>query len=82
MNREKFKVENFYQKYLSMISLDESKMREVQKYQLRHTFYAAWGMLLVTLKKDISKLNEQEALDVLDSMFDQISEFLNKPPNK
>jgi len=65
-----FNIEEQYQVYLKKVGLDESEMIDVQKKQLRETFFGALGMLSVILQdKTINPI------DLADNIRKQASQF-------
>ena len=71
----KFNVEDQYQLYLKKIRLPEKAMHPIQKVQLKDTFMAAWGQLLILQKDEVSQLKDNDAVDSLESMFQQINNY-------
>lgn len=73
-----FNIENEYQNYLERVQLNESEMHEQQKIQLRRTFYAASGQMLVLLKTKIAELDEDKAIEVLEDLSTQVLVFFDQ----
>jgi hypothetical protein len=71
----KFSIEDNYQKYLQLNKLDENQMHPEQKKQLRDAFFGAVGMILMVLKYDVTELNPDEALIVLDDFETQVGAY-------
>lgn len=70
-----FSLENQYRQYLKRVSLEESRMGQVQKTELKRAFMGAWGQLLVLLHDEIGQMTDDEAVSALEYMKDQVSEF-------
>lgn len=66
-----------YKLYLERVDLHEEKMHEVQKQQIKQTFMAACGQMLILLEADISALTEEDAIKALESMKDQVSKYFS-----
>lgn len=70
----KFKLEEQYQIYLRKVNLDENKMGEIQKRETRQAFFA--GVSQATLHYfTLAEMEENEAVNELDSMMKQVSDF-------
>jgi len=82
MRKPEFDLEHQYQLYLQRMKLDERKMHPIQKTETRRAFMGACGQMLIMLRDDISRLTEDEAVDVLDDMVSQVSDFLLKETNR
>lgn len=72
---QEFNLEYQYQLYLQNMSLSESKMHPEQKKQLRQTFFAASGQMLLLLRDEISKLDEEVAIKILSDLLQQVTHF-------
>lgn len=72
---DQFNLETQYNLYLSRVGLHEDKMHTQQKKQLREAFYGACGQILILLKDELSKLEEDKAVEVMESMIQQITTF-------
>lgn len=72
----KFSIEEQYQFYLKLVKLDEATMHTIQKTQLKQTFYMACGQMLMMMREDLSKLTEEEAVNILNDMWDQVYQFV------
>lgn len=77
-----FNLENQYQLYLQRMGMNEHAMHEVQKKQLRQTFMAACGQLLLLLRDDFGELDDMTACDTLQDMLNQVSNFFLTETNK
>ena len=73
---KKFNLEHQYKLYLQRVNLDESKMHKQQKTQLKLTFMAACGQMLLLLRDDISELSEEEGVKVLEDLTNQVSKYV------
>jgi hypothetical protein len=75
---QKFSLEYQYQLYLQRMKLSEDKMHPEQKLQLRQAFMGACGQMLLMLRDDLTKFDEDKACDILDDMTKQVSIFFIK----
>lgn len=51
--------------------------RPEQRKQLRETFYAAWGQLLLLMQGELAELPEVEGIQRLESMKHQVYQFFD-----
>ena len=79
---QEFNLEHQYQLYLQRMSLSESKMHPQQKIQLRQTFYGASGQMLILLRDELSKLEEDKAMETLQDLINQVGNFFLAETNK
>lgn len=79
---EKFDLEHQYREYLRLMKLDESKMHPVQKVETKRVFYGACGQILMLLQQDISELDEEKGVEVLQNMLEQCVHFFQKELNR
>jgi hypothetical protein len=73
---EQFNIEYQYQLFLKRMALSEATMPAIQKKQLRQTFFGASGQMLLLLRDEVSKLEEDKAMKTLDSLLNQVTDFL------
>lgn len=57
-------------------------MHPIQKKQIRQTFFGASGQMLILLRDEVSKLEEEEAIHLLQDMLNQVSNFFLAESNK
>lgn len=80
---EKFNLAKQYQQYLERIGINENQMHPIQKQETKRAFFGACGQMLVLLREDVSQLNEDEAIKVLENMNNQVYSFwVNENINK
>jgi hypothetical protein len=79
---EQFNLEHQYQLYLQRMSLSESTMHPQQKIQLRQTFFGASGQMLILLRDELSKLEEEKAMETLQDLINQVGNFFLAETNK
>lgn len=77
-----FNLDHCYKFYLQTVKLKESEMSAIQRQETKRAFIGACGVILVVLKKDLSELKEDDAIKMLQSMFDQVTEFYMKETNR
>lgn len=79
---QEFNLENQYQLYLQRMSLSESTMHPQQKIQLRQTFFGASGQMLILLRDELSKIEEEKAMETLQDLINQVGNFFLAETNK
>lgn len=72
---DKFNLEYQYQLYLERVGQVESEMHPEQKRQVKMAFFGAMGQLLVLLEHEVSDLEEDEAVEKLESMKTQVANY-------
>lgn len=80
--QKEFDLEHQYQLYLERVALSEATMHPEQRKQLRQTFMGACGQMLIMLRDDVGKLEEDEAIKVMENMINQVSNYFLKAINK
>lgn len=79
---KEFNLEHQYQLYLQRMALSESTMHPQQKIQLRQTFFGASGQMLILLRDELSKLEEDKAMETLQDLINQVGNFFLSETNK
>lgn len=79
---QEFNLEHQYQLYLQRMALSESTMHPQQKIQLRQTFFGASGQMLILLRDELSKLEEEKAMETLQDLLNQVGNFFLAETNK
>jgi hypothetical protein len=79
---DNFNLENQYQLYLKRVALKESEMHYTQKKQLRQTFIGACGQLLLLLRDELGELEEDKAIETMQGMINQVSDYFLKETHK
>lgn len=79
---QEFNLEHQYQLYLQRMTLSESTMHPQQKIQLRQTFFGASGQMLILLRDELSKLEEEKAMETLQDLINQVGNFFLAETNK
>ncbi len=75
MPKNIFSIEHQYQLFLQRIALSEEQMGSQQRILLRMTFFGAAGQLLVLMRDDLSRLEENHGVRVLEDMHDQVMQY-------
>ena len=75
---EKYNLEYQYQLFLKRMALTEATMHEQQKVQLRQTFFGAIGQFLILMQTDIADLEEDKAVEVFQSLENQVADYFLK----
>lgn len=79
---DNFNLEYHYGMFLKRMNLHEGNMHPEQKKQLKQTFYGASGQMLLLLRDEISKLEEDEAMAAFEDMMNQVQNFFLSQSNK
>lgn len=79
---DNFNLENQYQLYLKRVGLSENKMHPEQKKQLKQTFMGACGQMLLLLRDEVGALEEEKAIETMQGMVNQVSDFFLKETHK
>lgn len=72
-----FDLEHQYQLYLQRVGLKEENMHPIQKTETKRAFIGACGQMLVLLRDDLGKLEENKAIEILQDMMDQVAAYFN-----
>lgn len=80
--QKEFDLEHQYQLYLERVALSEATMHPEQKKQLRQTFMGACGQIIIMLRDDVGKLEEDEAIKTMENMINQVGNYFLKATNK
>lgn len=75
---ETFNLEHQYQLFLHRMKLSENNMHPQQKIQLKQTFFGAVGQTLILFKDELSNLEEDKAVWVMEDLLKQVSNFFNE----
>lgn len=70
-----FNLDSQYKAYLKMVGLDESKMIPIQRIETKRAFMAGCGQMLVLMRDEVSQLQEDNAVEALESMIQQTETF-------
>ena len=63
-------VEQKYQEYLRLVKLDEGQMPHGQRVETRRAFFAGAGSTLLVIRDEVSELDEDDAVKVMQDMSD------------
>ena len=77
-----FNLEHQYQLYLKRVAIKESDMMPVQRKETRQAFMGACGQMIFLFRDDLTKLGENEAVEVMKDMKNQIGDYFMKITNK
>lgn len=77
-----FDLEYQYQLYLQKMKLDENLMTLTQKVETKRAFFGACAQLLFLFRDELSKLQENEAIIILDRMKNQIANYFLEQNHK
>lgn len=73
--KKEFDLNHQYQLYLERIKMKESQMLPVQRTEVKRAFFGACGQLLILMRDDLTKLEEDHATETLQGMVNQVSDF-------
>lgn len=73
--KNQFSIEEQYQAYLRMVKLKEVTMSNVQRQQLKQSFFAAISQMLVLMGGPLPDLEEEAALATLKAMETECADF-------
>lgn len=79
--KTKFDLEEVYKKFLPKMGI-RGPVSDVQSKVMKDIFYGAIGELLTIQKEQLSELEEDEAVEQLQSMFDQVGNHFLKVTNQ
>ena len=77
-----FNLEKQYQKYLKLVNLSESNMHPIQKKETKRAFMGACGQMLVLLRDELALLDEDKAVQVLQEMNNEVSNYFLSETNQ
>lgn len=77
-----FNLDFQYKLYLQRVQLNEGLMPPNQKQELKRVFFGACAQMLTCLRDDLSKLDEEPAVNTLQDMLNQVGDFWLKEQNK
>jgi len=75
MNKPVFSLEHQYQLYLKRVGLKEAMMHPAQRTETKRAFMGACGQMLVMLRDDLVELPENEAVETLQDLNNQVSNY-------
>lgn len=75
-------IEAQWQKYLELAGIKESQLIQIQRQEMKRSFFGACGQLIVLLRDDVAELNEQKGIMVLERMLSEVQSFWIKESDK
>lgn len=73
--RKQFNLEDRWKHYLQLIGLDESTLPEVQRAEMKRTFFGAIGQFILLQRDEMSLLDEDTGVEVFQHLMDQVGIF-------
>lgn len=73
---KQFNLEHQYQLYLQRVGIKESHMNPIQKKETKQAFFGAMGQMLVLQRDELAALSDEDAVDTLQDMWNQVSNYL------
>lgn len=70
-----FDLETQWDLYLGLIRMKEEDMHPIQLQETKRAFFGGIGQLLVLLRDTMGDLEEGQAINHLESMFNQVNDF-------
>lgn len=70
-----FDVEKQFLEYAKRVKLDKNRVPAIQWIETRRAFFGAWGQALYMLRDDLSELTEDDGVEVLEMMWQEVSNF-------
>lgn len=68
-------IEAQWQKYLKLVGLEEAKLPDNQRIEMKQVFFGAFGQLLILVRDEMGVLEEETAMDVFQYLMDQVGVF-------
>lgn len=79
---KKFDLEHQYALYLERVKLKEEDMHPTQKTETKRAFMGACGQLLMLLRDDLTELEEEKVIEVMESMQAQVLFYFINETNR
>ena len=73
--RKELDLNHQYKLYLERVGLSESAMHPQQRIETKQAFFGACGQMLILLRDDLGALEYSKAIDTLQDMLNQVSNF-------
>lgn len=77
-----FTIDEQYKLYLKRVALNEAQMHPEQRRQIKQTFFGAWGQALVHMRDEISELDEDAGIVVLEKQMQEVLDFFTAETNR
>lgn len=77
-----FNLEYQYQMFLQLVALSENEMHPQQKIQLRQSFMAACGQMMILMRDEVTKLPTTDAAEVMNDLMNQVGEYWESQTNQ
>lgn len=72
---EQFNLDYQYGLYLERVGLKETNMHPEQKRQLKQAFMGAVGQMLILFRDELTKFEDDKAVDIMQDMLNQVGDF-------
>lgn len=72
---KKINLELQWQKYLSLVEVNEKDLPELQRIEMKRAFFGGMGQCLVLGREVISRMNEKDQIAALQDMINQVGAF-------
>lgn len=80
---KEFDIDHQFLKYLQRCELDPRSMSKIQLVETKRAFFGGCSQMLVVFRDEITKLRDQDAVDQMESMFNQCERFwINEMKNE
>jgi hypothetical protein len=70
-------IEYQWQEFLKRIGLDEKKMPEAQRREMKRTFFGAWAQQIFFMRDELYMHPERSAAIIIKSQLDEAEAFWN-----
>lgn len=77
-----FNLNYQYKLYIERCGLKEYQLSFVQNQEMKRAFFGACGQILLILRDDVSEFDEDKAIEIMQNMLNQVSDFFIKEQNK
>lgn len=78
----KFNVESRFQQYCTIAGVNLDTCPTAQVIEMRRTYYAACGALLLFLKNDLTQLPDDDGADELERILNSVEAFFKRQSNQ
>lgn len=75
MDLEQFDIQFQYSEYLRRMELNEATMNPIQVVETKRAFMGGFAVALVIFRDEITKLDDDSALNQMNSLSSQLSVF-------
>ena len=81
-NKIQFNLEHQFKLYLQRVGLPHLDVRGIQYRETKRAFFGACGQMLDLMRSDVADLPEENAIIILEDMWNQVGNFWLKQNGK